>query len=944
MDPSADASNRPSTPPEGAASPDGEWKVTRDLLERALDLGSEDQISFVRREAASDAIADRVIKLLAQEDSSGDTSSLDEPLLGFLDPDERGRELERLGPWELRSRIGRGGMADVWLAARADGTYRRRVAIKKLHPGLTGREVVARFERERQILATLSDPGIAKMLGAGTGPDGTPYIVMELIEGQRIDDYADERHLSVRDRVQLVVKVADAVMAAHRMHVVHRDIKPSNILVDIEGRPTLLDFGVAKVLDPEKNADSMVTLDVNRYLTPNYASPEQMRGQPLRATSDVYSLGALTYELLTGIPPLDLQSLSTVEALETSATAEPCRLRETLLKTKDPKAIATQRDATVQQLTKALSDRDLEAIIDAALRKEPARRPPDAGAYRDELQRWLQGEPVLSRRDGSLRKAWRTVGRHRVISALTAALLLAIGLGYWSSWTEARRARSANALLLEQSAVAESRLKDLRQSLRVVLTDSVQTLAGVRGTQHALNRILQRGISIAERQDDPVLRMRLGEALIQKADLDYRRGGPSPAAVKEAERGLELVRESFDALDWKGNPTSANHFVTVASRLRDMGKLDRADAYIDRAISELDSFEPKSAAERLRLGMARCDAAAQKAQILETRGECAAMEDLARTYLAELLEDENEWRADEGTEPTRDRSGQVSNPLLDSTEYLEAQLQSTRSKLLLFLMSSSPNAQVDENGEVDPNAVGTTIDLASGAWDTVANSHSNNAALSAGFLIRRLDGILLAAERGEMQVARKALQEIEAALPSLDAEEHLYGEIIALGIAAQVRARLAMGSAATQELEAVQRDAIDVANLHEASLTDSFYRTQKIAELVLTAGNAAAALDQVSNASAQLTRAYTLFAGLSEASPEHFYVALGCCEAALSLHELLEADSQGDTPWLDRAHQQFDALPGDELAHAAVDDLAQALWNALEMRGPSAPTSKNAEK
>ena len=934
MDPPANPLPRP-TPPTGASGSDGtNWKVTRELLERALDLGSEEQTAFVRREAASEEIAARVLNLLAQGDDEADTSALDEPLFGALDPDQRSRDPERLGPWELRSRIGRGGMADVWLAARADGAYRRRVAIKKLHPGLADREVVARFERERQILATLSDPGIAKMLGAGTAPDGTPYIVMELIEGQRIDEYADERHLSVRDRVQLVVKVADAVMAAHRMHVVHRDIKPSNILVDIEGRPTLLDFGVAKVLDPEKNAGSMVTVDVNRYLTPNYASPEQMRGQPLRATSDVYSLGALTYELLTGRPPLELQSLSTVEALAASETAEPIRIRDAVQNSKDPKGVARDRGVSVQRLTKILSDHDLEAVIDAALRKEPARRPPDAGAFRDELQRWLQGEPVQSRRDGALRKVWRTVRRHRVVSALSAALVLAIGVGYWSSYKEARRARSANVLLLEQSAVAESRLKDLRQSLRVVLTDSVQTLSGVRGTQHALDRILRRGISIAERQDDPGLRMRLGEALIQKSELSSRVNGPSTAAIDEAIRGLDLVEESLIALGRTGNPTSAVHFASLAARLLEVGELDRADMMAHRAIQDLSHFVPKTASERLKVQLGRGDVAGIRAQILETRGEHRAMNELAREALAELIRGGREWEAAFQSEPRAEKRQRGSDPMLDSPEYLRGQLDSIGAKLMLFGLGANQTAELVNDEET---SLGPSIELVEETWDKLASSHSNNSALAGGFLVRRLDSIHLAAKSGELELARSKFEEVKNALPSVESGDADYPELIALSVAVQIRARLAASDPAAEVLGAVLRDAIDVANLLEAGLAPTFLRTEEIARLVQVAGKTAASLQQASNASAQLTRAYTLFAGLAESSPDHFPVAVGCCETALSLHELLETDSLGDTPWLDRAHAHFEALPGDSLAHASIDELAQDLWKALEKRSPVSP-------
>ncbi|QDV06109.1 Serine/threonine-protein kinase PrkC [Planctomycetes bacterium Poly30] len=910
--------------PLSEASADGAaWKATRQLLESALDLAPQEREGFVRRHASSPEHAERVLALLEREHAADDDVDLGAPLKAFLDTPGKTAPPERLGPWEVRSRLGRGGMADVWLAVRADGTYRRRVAIKKLHPGLADREVVARFERERQILASLRHPGIAKMLGAGTEPDGTPYIVMELIEGQRIDEYADERHLSVRERVQLIVSVADAVMAAHRMHVVHRDIKPSNVLVDLEGRPTLLDFGVAKVLDPEKNADSMVTFDVNRYLTPNYASPEQFRGQPLRATSDVYSLGVLTYELLTGAPPLQLARVSTAEALEQSRTLEPSPPSDAFSGSPDVDELARLRGSSRAQIVRALKHRDLEAILEAALRKEPARRPPDAGAFRDELQRWLAGEPVLSRKDGPFRRARRIVARHRLVAGLSAALMLAVALGYASSWTEARRARAANEQLALQTRVAEAHLDDLRESLRLLLGDTVESLSGIPGTDHAVDRILRRGITIAERQEDPELQARLGEALIRKAEHAVRSQGPSAAAADEMERGIELVRTGLAAQGRTGNPVTAGFAMELAMLRTRLGDLQEAEGMVAAARSELASFRPASELQSIDARISSARAALTEGRVREAAGEFRALDEITGSALLDL------HALEERLDEVRAADEPEGSGIAGRSAYLRSRIRAMKANLLSVRAATdgdgSKGREVAAPGETVEESAAQLLETSR----ALAEDHGSNRVLDANALTMRLNAARLLAQRGELETSRAIYAECAASLPELSKADPQVQELISWMAALDVRAEIAERSHDREALLAVARDATDLANVHELKLSPSFHRTRSIADLVLISGQIQARHGETSNASTQLTRAYTLYEGLAETSPTHFPVAVGRCEAALSLHGLLKGSGHDEADWLGRAHAHLEALPGDAAAHAAVGDLSQRVYAAL---------------
>src|SRR5882762_5979113 len=324
---------------------------------------------------------------------------------------------ERVGPYQLVRLLGAGGMAEVWLAQRADGAFKREVALKvpmllRLRPDLA-----QRFAREREILASLEHVNIVRLYDAGVTSDGLPYLAMEYVPGQPLTDWCDAHRLGLRERIKLFQQVLDAVRYAHARHVIHRDLKPSNILVTAAGQVRLLDFGVAKLLGRE---DTQLTQLYGPALTPEYASPELMRGESLDTVSDIYSLGVVLYELLTGSRPYQIKaSVSAVELEQAIATARIERPSTQLAVEAGPARATTQH-----KLARRLRG-DLDAIVLRALSKEPQQRYASASALADDLQRHLSGEPVEARPDSPLYRAGRFVLRRRTGIAAAALAVLA---------------------------------------------------------------------------------------------------------------------------------------------------------------------------------------------------------------------------------------------------------------------------------------------------------------------------------------------------------------------------------------------------------------------------------------------------------------------------------------------------------------------------------------
>jgi serine/threonine protein kinase/tetratricopeptide (TPR) repeat protein len=392
------------------------WRQVEEIFQAALDLSPEDRNRYVSDVCAEDSDLKRDVEsLLSQYDSAGEL--LEEPVYGNTELSALESFVEdkdpmigrRLGSYRIEREIGRGGMGAVYEASRADNEFNKRAAIKLVKRGMDTDFILRRFRKERQILAALDHPHIAGLLDGGTTEDGLPYFVMEYIEGQPLYSYCDSNKLNITERLKLFRSICDAVHYAHQKQVVHRDIKPSNVLVTSDGVPKLLDFGIAKLLNPTLAGDIThdPTATAMRLMTPEYASPEQVQGAPTTPTTDVYSLGVLLYELLTGHRPYRLVNRAPHEIARVICEEAPAPPSIIITRAEDLlpsltagdeetmlKRLYTSRGGTLESLRRALSG-NLDNIVMQALRKEPEWRYQTAADLRDDITRFLEGRPIL---------------------------------------------------------------------------------------------------------------------------------------------------------------------------------------------------------------------------------------------------------------------------------------------------------------------------------------------------------------------------------------------------------------------------------------------------------------------------------------------------------------------------------------------------------------------
>jgi serine/threonine protein kinase len=385
------------------------FRRVRNLFDAAMERPAAERTAYLESSCEGDAALLGEVRELMAAHGAAETW-IDRPALGASNRVE-GR---RIGPWEVLREIAAGGMGTVYLARRADGAFEKKAALKILRPETASPEVLRRFQQERDILAALDHPNIARILDGGETDDGLPYLVMEFIDGQRIDRYCAEHRLGIDERLRLFRSVCAAVRYAHAQGVIHRDLKPSNILVDAEGVPKLLDFGISKVLasSPEEFT-ACVTRSGLWLMTPEYASPEQIRGDPSGVPTDVYSLGVLLYELLTGKSPYVLRDRVFHEVARVICEEPPER----------------PSTAAPQDWNKRRLSGDLDAIILKALEKLPLRRYRSVDALDSEIGRFLEGQPVEARRRAIWDTAFRLMRRYStlLIAALAVVTLQATG-------------------------------------------------------------------------------------------------------------------------------------------------------------------------------------------------------------------------------------------------------------------------------------------------------------------------------------------------------------------------------------------------------------------------------------------------------------------------------------------------------------------------------------
>ncbi len=496
---------------------------------------------------------------------------------------------ERIGPYRILGEIGRGGMGTVYLGEREED-FRQQVAIKVVRAGMDAEHILRRFALERQILATLDHPNIARLLDGGSTAEGLPYFVMEYVEGMPIDRYRSEHALSIEDRLRLFVPVCAAVHSAHQRLVVHRDIKPSNIIVTADGTPKLLDFGIAKLLDDTGGSQTLTEL---RAMTPEYASPEQAEGRGLTTASDIYSLGVVLYELLTGTKPYRVSTRSPVEIARVIATTDP-----------PPPSMAASEPVTSRRLRG-----DLDTIVSMAMRKDPQRRYASAEALAGDIQRHLDGRPVLARRDTLRYRIGKSVRRNPAAFGSAAMLVLALIGGIAATSWQASQARAAQRR-------AEHRFGELRKLAGVLIFELDPIIAPLSGATSAREKIVSTGVqyldSLAHEADDPTLQLDLARGYLAIADVQgnpYGSNlGQTDEATKNYGKALNILK---DVVRLRPNDlTAADDLARAHAGLGDTAyqsdRLEHAEKLYGTAIAILEKNIARDPALERRRTFALC--------------------------------------------------------------------------------------------------------------------------------------------------------------------------------------------------------------------------------------------------------------------------------------------------------------------------------------------------
>jgi serine/threonine protein kinase len=475
------------------------WQEIKNVLAQALEFKPVERAAFLDRSCSADASLRREVELLLASDEAVSTEFLNKSpgLAPHTSPNTDGSSAEpadvwmgrRVGPYKIVEQIGAGGMGEVYRAFRADDQYRKEVALKVMRAGQDSEFFVSRFKNERQILANLDHPNIARLLDGGSTEDARPYLVMEYIRGRPLDRYCDECKLTVTERLRLFRIVCSAVQCAHQNLVIHRDIKPSNILVTDDGSPKLLDFGIAKLLAPDsESAQPVQTVTMVRLLTPEYASPEQLRGETITTASDIYSLGVVLYEILTGRRPRLRENRAGENGVRSPAEIEPEKPSTAVSRggndangldplTPTPEIVSATREGSPEKLRRRLAG-DLDNIVLMALRPEPRRRYASVEQLSEDLRRHLEGLPVIARTDTFAYRSSKFIRRHA--AGLAAAALLALSLigGMAATVREARIAR-------DQRGRAERRFNDVRKLANALMFDIHDAIRDLPGSTRA---------------------------------------------------------------------------------------------------------------------------------------------------------------------------------------------------------------------------------------------------------------------------------------------------------------------------------------------------------------------------------------------------------------------------------------------------------------------------
>jgi serine/threonine protein kinase len=590
------------------------WAQIRQIFDGALERPQQDRAAYLRVRCARDEELRREVESLlsnyegSEEFLNTPAVDLSRALATFEEHSSELPVIPRVGPYQLERRIGRGGMGTVWLATRFDHEYEKKVAVKMVKQGMDSHEILRRFRMERQVLAGLDHSNIARLIDGGSTPDGLPYLVMEYVEGTPIDQYCESRQSTISERLKLFRDVCAAVQYAHQNLVVHRDIKTGNILVTTDGVPKLLDFGIAKLIRSEFSTLSAAeTRPELRPMTLDYASPEQVRGEPITTATDVYSLGVLLYKLLTGKFPYGSDLKSRVALQQAICEREPLR-PSTVVLTDAKSAIpqATQKiEVALQQQQQETRDKarrrlkhklagDLDMIILKALRKEPQRRYISVEQFSEDVRRYLEGRPVIARSDTF---GYRTAKFLRRNAGGVAAGAIIVLLLVGATVLSVINARSGRRLLEDAQRRELTLAPALVRSARLLGDQYYSTDPAAAATQYrqaisAAREFIQShpeqlGGSNDVRGDLALARLRLGDlsppdaiALYTDALAQFEAAAQAAPGDSDRQRDLIMAARRLGLAQFSaGNPVAA-------------------EMSLNRALQVAESMQPSSAESR----------------------------------------------------------------------------------------------------------------------------------------------------------------------------------------------------------------------------------------------------------------------------------------------------------------------------------------------------------